>query len=126
MREQVERKRNYPRATLDVAARYLTQEGNQRAAATGNISTGGVLLIAEDPQVMPHDEIHVSLQPPGLEQPIESSARVVWMSDRPLIGDTIVFGFGVQFLDLGEADFYTLALLVEKLTRAPADAPGPF
>jgi len=113
----VVRKRNYPRAPVDSPAQYRTPAGSQYGARTGNISTGGVLLIAEDPQVLPHDRLELALQLPGLHGPMLVRCQVVWITEAPMFAGSRVHGFGVQFLDLPDGDFLALAALVENYVR---------
>lgn len=117
MAETIERKRNYPRAPVDSPAQYRTPTGHLFGARTGNISTGGAFILANDPQVLPRDPIELALQLPGLNGPMMMRCLVVWISERPLFQGSCVHGFGVQFLGLSDGEFFTLAALVENYCR---------
>jgi len=117
MNSPIVRRRNFPRAPVDSPVQYRTPSGHQYGARTGNISTGGVFLIADDPDVLPRERIEVALQLPGLDSPVLARCRVVWISDRPLFRGSRVYGFGVQFLDLPDGEFIALAALVENYCR---------
>jgi len=117
MAETITRKRHYPRAPVDSPVQYRTPSGHQYGARTGNISTGGVFLIADDPQVAPAESIELALQLPGLNGPMLVRCRVVWISQQPLFRGSRLHGFGVQFVNLSDGEVFALAALVENYCR---------